>query len=273
MSDSTPTPEPIVDAAPTPPTRAGGLALAALIVGIVAIVCAIIPGLSFIAFLPAITAAILGVIALVTRKPRRGFALAGVILGPVALLVAIVVSISAIVGNVTPQVSAGSDPSDKPSAEAPAKPTEQPAVEVGTRSNPAPAGSTLEISDNSGPIWNITVGAATLNANDIVAAENQFNPVADAGTQYVLVPITFTYVGTQSGTPWIDTEIEFVSAAGTTHEQEFVVIPNSITDIAEMYEGASATGNLVVMAPTLDVEKGTWAISARFGTKYFVAVQ
>jgi len=249
-----------------------GLALAALIIGGVAIVSAIIPGLSFIAFMPALAAAVLGIIALVSKTGGRGMAVAGVILGPIALLVAIVVSISVIAGGITPQVSASSDakPDTQPQTSAP---VEEPAAEAGTRTNPASAGSTVQISDNSGPLWNVTVGAATLNANDLVAAENQFNPAADAGTQYVLVPVTFTYVGKQSGTPWIDVDVSFVSAAGTTHDQQFVVVPTPITDIAEMYEGATATGNLVVMAPSDNIEGGTWAISALFGEKYFVAVQ
>ena len=42
--------------------------------GIVALVLAAIPGPSFVAFLPAITAAVFGIIALVKRHPRRGLA-------------------------------------------------------------------------------------------------------------------------------------------------------------------------------------------------------
>lgn len=115
MSDPNPTPEPAAE--PTPPIPSpetvvansdsatppgskpkSGLTLAALIVGIVAIVCAVIPGLSFIAFLPAIAAFGLGIAGLITKAPGRGKALTGVILGPVALLVAIIVSIGVIAG-------------------------------------------------------------------------------------------------------------------------------------------------------------------------------
>ncbi|HEU0206561.1 MAG TPA: DUF4190 domain-containing protein [Pseudolysinimonas sp.] len=91
-------PEPQASSAtppPAPPTS--GLAVAALVVGIVAAVFAIIPGPSFGAFVPAILAAVLGIVALARTTPRRGFALAGVILGAVSLLLAIIVSIVAIV--------------------------------------------------------------------------------------------------------------------------------------------------------------------------------
>ncbi len=85
------------EAAPPAPPKSG-IAVAALVIGIVAAVFAIIPGPSFGAFVPAILAAVLGIVALTRKTPRRGFALAGVILGAVSLLVAIIVSIGAITG-------------------------------------------------------------------------------------------------------------------------------------------------------------------------------
>jgi len=69
-----------------------------MIAGIVAIVSAIIPGLSFVAWIPAIAAIVLGVIALMKKTPRRGRALTGVILGPIAWIMAIVVSVGFIAG-------------------------------------------------------------------------------------------------------------------------------------------------------------------------------
>ena len=102
MSDSiTPPPVPPTPSAlPTPPpiAKAPGrrIALAALVLGIVAFVCAVIPGVSFVAFVPAFAALAFGIVALVSRAPGRGKALTGVILGPIALLVAIIVSVTAI---------------------------------------------------------------------------------------------------------------------------------------------------------------------------------
>ncbi len=150
MSENTGAPDPTqvgdaTNTAPTPPNPApgpmpsaspkpkSGLTLAALIVGIVAIVCAIIPGLSFIAFLPALTAVGLGIAGLASKAPGRGKALTGLILGPVALLVAIVVSVSTIAGGVRQTV----DQADKapvlqeaPEAEPKETPEPEPVEEV-----------------------------------------------------------------------------------------------------------------------------------------------
>ena len=51
-----------------------------------------------------------------------------------------------------------------------------------------------------------------------------------------------------------------------------MVIPDDYTDINEMYNGASATGNVVIMAPSTDIEQGTFTISTLFGSPYFVKV-
>jgi len=115
MNDTPTTPEQPMDATPPPPQTdvpigaapiaaapvakpRSPLALWAMIAGIVAIVSAVIPGLSFVAWIPAIAAIVLGVVALIKKTPRRGQALTGVILGPIAWLVAIIVSVGAIAG-------------------------------------------------------------------------------------------------------------------------------------------------------------------------------
>ena len=96
-----------------------------MVVGIVAMVFAVIPGLSFVAFLPAIAAAILGIIALATKKPRRGRALTGVILGPIALIVAIIVTVSTIAAGL-----GGAADSDAANDKVISEPTDEPAEEV-----------------------------------------------------------------------------------------------------------------------------------------------
>ena len=272
MSDSTspvgvetPTPAPATPAAKSP------LTLWALIVAIVAVVSAIIPILSFVAWVPALVATILGIVGLATKRPGGGKALTAVILGPVALLVAIVVSLVTIAGISNSLPSTDSKPNGIADAPAEAQPD---APALGTRENPAPAGSTVMLSDNSGEVYEITFGAATLDAGSVIAAENMFNEPADAGFQYLLVPLTFTYVGTETGTPWLDVQFAFVSAAGTTHDSSssFVVAPQPLTDINELYPGATATANLVLMVPSADIEKGALTVSPLFGEKYFVAL-
>ncbi len=48
--------------------------------------------------------------------------------------------------------------------------------------------------------------------------------------------------------------------------------PNQISDINQMYTGATATGNIVVMAPSAEIELGMWAISTFISAPYFAKV-
>ena len=76
-----------VDAEPA--TKPKELALSAIVLGILAVVLAIIPGAAFVAFVPGLLALVMGVFGL--RDPAQGSrrSLAGVILGPVAIVVSI----------------------------------------------------------------------------------------------------------------------------------------------------------------------------------------
>ncbi|MBA8847600.1 DUF4190 domain-containing protein [Microcella alkalica] len=119
-----PAAQPTAAPAATPKPRSA-LALWAMIAGIVAMVSAIIPGLSFVAWIPAVAAIALGLIALIRKTPRRGQALTGVVLGPIAWVTAIIVSVGLIAG-----ISGGADDAvdDEPVAveEAPAPVAEEP---------------------------------------------------------------------------------------------------------------------------------------------------
>lgn len=117
-----------------------GLAVAALVVGIVAFVSAVIPFLSFVAFVPALTAVGLGIAALVKRA-GKGKSLTGLVLGAVAFFLAIGVStatVGAISGagssvGVDSSLSAAapsSTPSDPASEAPPVEPSAEPTPEA-----------------------------------------------------------------------------------------------------------------------------------------------
>lgn len=79
---------------PQPQKPRNGLGTAAMVLGIIAAVFAIIPGLSFGAWLFAIPAIILGIIRMRKSDAPRGRATAGLIEGGAAMVVAIAVSIA-----------------------------------------------------------------------------------------------------------------------------------------------------------------------------------
>jgi hypothetical protein len=111
-------PPPAYPAPPRPSSgpRAGGLAIAALVVGIAAFVFGLAPGLGI---LIGGTAVVLGIVALV-KGARKGFPVTGIILGALGVLASIATTIALIVGlSLLPTIverSASASPQTLPSA-------------------------------------------------------------------------------------------------------------------------------------------------------------
>lgn len=171
-----------------------------------------------------------------------------------------------------PADAAGTDQAEPAVAEAPA---EEAPAETGTRENPAVAGSTVTLTD-----WTVSLGATNRDASAEVAAENTFNSPPIEGRSFVMVPVTATYTGADSGTAWLSIGVNFVGSAGNTYgsgtDDYCGVIPGNLSDSGELYAGATATGNVCVQVPTAEVEGGTWVVENRLAfddVKAFVALQ
>ena len=86
-------PEPAPGSAPPLPKTGNGLGLASLIIGIVALVGAVIPIVNYVSGFVAFVGLVLGVIALFLKGRKKGTAIAGVILNALAIVLAIILAI------------------------------------------------------------------------------------------------------------------------------------------------------------------------------------
>ncbi|MBD7996978.1 hypothetical protein [Oerskovia gallyi] len=143
----------------------------------------------------------------------------------------------------------------------PAAPPESPVAEAGTRANPHPVGTAVANED-----WSIVVGAPR-EAWGEISAENQFNSPPEAGLEYWIVPLTATYQGATSGTPWLDLSVKFVGDDSVTYEGYCGVIPNNIQDVGELYAGGVAEGNACVAVPA--GAPGLWTVTTGWGDPAF----
>src|SRR5690606_36591278 len=84
---------------------------------------------------------------------------------------------------------------------------------LGTRQNPVPTGTEVEV----GPNWTMAVVEVIPDAWEIVEKENMFNEPPGEGRQYVMARLRVSYVGDESGTPWIDLSLRYLGANGTTY--------------------------------------------------------
>jgi len=153
------------------------------------------------------------------------------------------------------------------------EPEPEPVAEVGSRQNPGVPGVDVATFTSGDDALDITLGAASWDANGAIAEENMFNEAAPEGTSYVLLPVTTTYRGPNTSLPWLDVDVKFVSASGRSYEEASVVTPGDLSDVSEMYDGGTATGNLAFAIPLDDREGGTWAVTAWYSDPLFFLAQ
>lgn len=230
--------------APAPATVGKGLAIAALIVGIVAFVTGLVPVLGLVLGLVGL---LLGILALV-KKQQKALALTGTILSGIAVVVSLISTI--IAGALTTAVVETIEEETSVTAEAPAG--EDPAAEesgadAGTRENPLPIGTLISSSD-----WDVVINSVNLSASAEVAAANMFNEAAPEGQQYAVVNATVTYKGADSSFPAF-VQIDYVTATGeviSTWDSLAVAPEPAFSGGQELYAGGSATGNLAFLIPS-----------------------
>lgn len=263
---------------PAAPAGKNGFGLAAVIIGAVALLLAFIPAVNVFAVILALVGVILGAIGLTKKTKPKTKALIGTILSGVAAVLAIIMIVvyAAVfvkaVDDALPAVGAAEEVA--PAAEAA---EESGAADVGTRNNPAALGTTVTMTQAGADTWEITPGASNLSAGDLVAAANQFNDAAPDGYQWALLPLHLTYVGADSSTPLYDIRVKFVGADGKTYEEYNELasgyVDGELSNLNEMYTGASGDGNVLILVPSANIEQGTWSIAPSFGDPYFYKAQ
>jgi len=218
-----------------------GLAIAALVGGIVAFFSGLAP---FWGIIVALAAVILGIIAL-RRGQSKGLALTGLILGAVGGVVSIIATIVFVValvaagnlGNVTVDPGTGQE-----------QPGEEPPVVAGpdgSRENPLAIGATISSDE-----FDVVVNSITVDATDEVVGENMFNDHPEDGMIYSLVNASITYTGSDSSYASF-VSFALVSDTGEVYDSTdtFVVAPDGF-GLDELYNGGTVTGNVALQVPS-----------------------
>lgn len=121
--------------------------------------------------------------------------------------------------------------------------------DAGTRENPLSLGETV-----SGNDWELTVNDVTFNADDQVAAANEFNDPAPEGASYVLIHVEASYTGADSEMPMIGTEVAWVTESGETIQafDSMAIAPEEFDSATELYDGGTEAGNIAIAVPDDD---------------------
>jgi hypothetical protein len=273
---------PAYAAAPAAPSRLNVMGLISLIAGGLAFLLGVtvgwIPFVGFAFVFIALVGVVLGIIGLLAKNKGKGLAIAGTIVSGIALLLTAIISIFMLVvfnglqQNLDDLRDFGPDDPVITDPDGGETQTDDDPNALGSQNNPASPGDTITFTDlNGDDEWQLVVGAPVLDATADVLAADQYNSAPDAGNQYVVVPVTYTYVGSESGSPFlIFTQISGSDAA--LYDTSYAEYPNSLYDAPELSNGGTAEVNLVFEVPSNSVAGSQLKLGSIWGNDIFVAL-
>ncbi|MET4638137.1 DUF4190 domain-containing protein [Mycetocola sp. 2940] len=247
-----------------PPAKHGnGPGLAALILGIIAIVAAVIPIVNFLAFPLGTCGLILGIVGLVLVDRPRVMAIWGTVLSVVSLILAFVMVFVYTFGLIF-AISEGVDESTQnrpvPTEVTDPPPTSAPFNEV------HPLNTSVELTDDSGDaIYRVTLSASILDATDEVAAIPA-NPEAPAGMQWAMATLDLTTLSDATVFPALDVTVQYVASDAQSYsplDAPALAPESALIFKLRMEPGERSTGNVVIAIPSDDPAAGMWAV--RYG--------
>lgn len=255
----------------TPPNRGNGPGLAALILGIIAIVAAVIPFVNFLAFPIGVAGLILGIVGLVIIDRPRRMAIWGTVLSVLSLVLAFILVFVYTFGILFAVSDAVDDASrnrpDPTQRSEPTSPSTPPSTDAAA--DVLPLGTVVELSNDNGEgVYEATVSASVLDATTEVSAI-EINPDPPAGMQWAMVTLDLTSIADDTVAPVIDVTVEYVTADGDAYSRldAFALAPEPTLDVLfELEPGESGTGNVVIAIPEDDPAGGVWAI--RYGSAF-----
>jgi hypothetical protein len=133
-------------------------------------------------------------------------------------------------------------------------------AKLGTRENPIPIGQKAQV----GPNWEVTILEIVPDAWSIIEAENMFNEPPEEGYQYVMAKVQVSYIGEESGTPWVDLSLRYLGSDGNAYSEGVGVVPKAFSDIGEQFPGATAEGNIGWAVPVDAVSGGRIIVEESF---------
>jgi hypothetical protein len=230
------------------------IGLIALIIAAVGFIFACIPGALIVGWILLPIAFILSIVSFFQKGKGKGLGIAALIVSVVGTIVGAIVFFAVVAASFneafedTTSVDVGQVEEEAPAEDAGAAPADEPADDAaeaeGTRDNPVPVGTSISSDE-----WTVTVDAYNPAGNEIVAAANQFNEPAPAGSHYEIVTYTVTYTGEDSGMALM-VGLDLVTAGGNVIDgSESLAALEDEIGFDELFNGASATGSTAFIVP------------------------
>lgn len=146
------------------------------------------------------------------------------------------------------------------------EPIEPPEKPAGTRDYPLPVGAELADGD-----WTVTLGQPHDGWEEIRGSDPYAEQPED-GLEYWLVPVTATYTGEESGSPWLDLQFTFVSTDGRSYADPcWAIVPDDLNEVDDLYTDATVEANACLEVPA-DPD-GLWTVATSWDNPVFFTAE
>ncbi|MDD7465217.1 MAG: DUF4190 domain-containing protein [Actinomycetaceae bacterium] len=229
----------------TPPAKStSGLAIAALILGILAILGSWMPILNNVAIVLAVVGAILAIVGIVKLKKEankggKGLAIAGLVLSILAIVISLAFQ--------SMYSKALDDALSSPKATSTTQPTD------GTATSEKPAEKPAE---NPAAATNLAVGTKATLSNGLVVSVDAVEPAVKdvAGDSYMVATVSYTNTGTEK-ISYASFDWKGVGKNGAVNDAQFALLEDAkLLDAGSLNANGSVSGKVAFKADTVTIE-------------------
>ncbi|WP_199422522.1 hypothetical protein [Actinotalea solisilvae] len=238
--------------APPPVLRTNGVAIAALVVGGLGLLLCAVPVIGALLGLAGVVLGIVGVRRAHGDMGGKGLAIGGLAAGGVGLLVGALVTtlFFAAIRSTQDTIDQAWEEIDQSQEEQDASATDQSSAIGSDEQAELDAATPLALGESAvvGE-YTVTVTAIDTDADDVVAATDQYN--APPTHRYVLVDLTVTYAGEDVGDPFWDLDTAVLGTDGRAYSASscWATLPQDPLDLEPVAAGATASYQVCMDVP------------------------
>lgn len=291
---------------PEPEKRTNGFGIAALIIGIIALIGAFIPYINFVSGFLAVVGIVLSIVGLCIKNLKRGISIAGGIVSLVAMCLSIIMAIvytASVISGLNVLTEHTSEPNQ----------TTWPEEGAGTRGsieNPVALGTPFDLPYDGVPRWALQIDLVQIESdgtNDSGQDDTKFTSAgvtpsatstptpsatstptatstpspgetdATSAQRYIAINVSVTYLGEDSGVPSQDIEIAFIDGQDTVFTPTYgaadaPTAPDTrFEEIGHTATGETQTGSVIILVQE-DTMYGGLARATIDGEHYYFNV-
>jgi hypothetical protein len=118
--------------------------------------------------------------------------------------------------------------------------------------------------------WTVSLDATDTAATEAILAADELAEAPIEGRDYILVTVTATYQGADTGAPWADLWLSYSGADGTVYDPIEDVdsacpyLEDGLDGLDDVASGTEVAGLVCASVPTEQIEGGHWIVSDLF---------